>query len=127
MRVSTDGLVRLTLDELMSLPIFHLLSGVDVDDSCMRSSCGSPTTISGFTEWMSRTHPAVTLGWDWCLVLKSNVAFWTRLGEPRTNVLLIHEDGVEKTWAQSLEQVATVVDALPWADLVPEVLGTSPN
>lgn len=127
MRVSTDGLVRLTLDELMSLPIFHLLSGLDADDSCMLAACGSPTTISGFTEWISRTHPAITLGWDWCLVSRSGTAFWTRLGAPRTNVLLLREDGVEKTWAQSLEQVGTVVDALPWAEMVPEVLGTSLN
>lgn len=127
MRVSTDGLVRLTLDELMSLHISHFLSGLDADDSCILASCGCPTTISGFTEWISHTHPTVTLGWDWCLVSKSGTAFWIRLGAPRTNVLILGEDGVEKTWAQSLEQVGTVVDALPWADKVPEVLGTSPN
>ena len=127
MRVSTDGLVRLTFDELMSLPIFNLLSGLDADDSCMLASCGSSTTISGFTEWISRTHPTVTLGWDWCLVSRSGTALWTRLGTPRTNVLLLREDGGEKTLALSLEQVGAVVDALPWACMVQEVLGTSPN
>lgn len=127
MRVSTDGLVRLTLEELLSLPICHLVSGVDADDSSTHASCGSPTTISGFTEWISRTDPAVTLGWDWRLVSKSGAPFWTRLGAPRTNVLLIGTDGVEKTWAQSLVQVGTMVDALPWTDMVPQVLSSSPN
>lgn len=126
MRVSTDGLVRLTLEELMSLPICHLISGVDADGSCTLASCGTPTTISGFTEWISRTDPVVTLGWDWRLAAKSGTPFWTRLGTPRTNVLLIGSDGEEKTWAQSLVQVGTVVDALPWADMVPKVLSAFP-
>jgi Domain of unknown function (DUF4902) len=127
MQVSTDGLIRLTLDELMSLPIRHLFSGVDGDPSLGPSSCGRPTTISGFTEWASHTQPLVTLGWDWCLSPTSGSLLWSRLGEPRTNVLLTHEDGAEKSWAQSLEELGTVVDALPWSDEVPKLLGTSPD
>lgn len=31
MQVSPDGLLRLSIDELLSLPIHHLMSAVDLD------------------------------------------------------------------------------------------------
>ena len=64
MRIAANGLIRLSIEELLSTPITHLVSGVDVDDSPKLSTCGKATSISGYTEWVSTSDPIISIGWD---------------------------------------------------------------
>ena len=119
LQVSPDGLLRLSIDELLSVPIHHLMSAVDLDLVVPRTAvCGCETTISGYTEWVSASRPAVTIGWDWHIRLwtAQQPFAWTRLGQPRSNVMLVYSTGNDTGWHKNLELLATVVDALPWQE-----------
>lgn len=119
LQVSPDGLLRLSIDELLSLPIHHLMSAVDTDLApSPGAACGSQTTISGYTEWVSASCPVVSIGWDWhiCLWATQRPFTWCRLGQPRSNVMLVYSSGSDTGWRKNLELLATVVDALPWQE-----------
>lgn len=119
LQVSPDGLLRLSIDELLSLPIHHLMSAVDTDLALSPgTACGSQTTISGYTEWVSASCPVVSIGWDWhiCMWAAQRPFTWCRLGQPRSNVMLVYSSGSDTGWRKNLELLATVVDALPWQE-----------
>lgn len=130
MQLSSDGLLRLSIEELLCLPIEHLLSGLDAPDhaSALRV-CGSETEISGYTEWVSISRPAVSIGWDWKLQLRcyNRSVAWQRVGKPRTNVMLVYASGADTGWARNLELLSTVVDALPWQDRLGHAVGMAPH
>jgi Domain of unknown function (DUF4902) len=119
MQLSLDGLIHLTLEELLSTPINHLISGVDLDENNRFKSCGTVTTISGFTEWSSVAKPSFTLGWDWQIQTTIYGYQLNRIGLPRSNLLLTKKDDEDISWEKNLEILGSVVDALPWRDLVP--------
>ena len=130
MQVSPDGLLRLSIDELLSLPIEHLISGLDgPEHGPLARVCGSETVISGYTEWVSTSFPAVSIGWDWELQLlwHDRPFAWRRLGQPRTNVMLVYAAGGDTGWARNLELLSTVVDALPWQDRLVRAVGIAPH
>lgn len=95
------------------------MSAVDLDLVEPRAAvCGCETTISGYTEWVSASCPVVSIGWDW------HIRLWTaqrpfalaRLGQPRSNVMLVYSTGNDTGWHKNLELLSTVVDALPWQE-----------
>jgi hypothetical protein len=133
MQLSSDGLLRLSIDELLSLPIQHLVSGVDTDPVCASTACvqacGRETVISGYTEWVSASLPAVSIGWDWQLQTSAaqQPLRCSRLGHPRTNVMLVYAAGGDTGWDKNLELLSTVVDALPWQDRLVRAVGLQPE
>jgi len=66
-RVSKDGYIRLTEKTLHAIPIRHLDSGVYRTDHRDHPAT-RPSTLSGYTEWVSETSPAISIGWDWQLL-----------------------------------------------------------
>lgn len=112
---SEDGFVRLSLDGILRVPLVHLLSGTD-RDLHGQPRCGMPTSICGYSEWVSRTMPRISLGWDWRLSWTPGLIGLVRVGSPRSNVLLIDRHGVDFGWQFNLEILGTVVDALPWRE-----------
>jgi len=123
MKLASDGLVRISISELMSVPIVHLMSGADHVELLSEDACGRATVLCGHTEWVSQTDIVVSIGWDWRVDSIEGLLRWSRIGPPRTNVLLIDDNGFDKTWSQSLEHIGTIVDALPWAESVADVVG----
>lgn len=118
---SDDGFLRLSLDEMFDLRLEHLLSGFDPDPAEYRR-CGSATNLYGYSEWVSRVVPSLSLGWDWRVVCVQGAASLVRVGLPRSNVLLIDGEGVDFGWMRNLEILGTLVDALPWRDDTPRAL-----
>ncbi len=112
---SDDGFVRLSLDGILDVRLEHFLSGADHDPRG-RARCGVPTIICGYSEWVSRTTPRISLGWDWRLSSAQGLIGLVRVGLPRSNVMLIDRHGADYGWQHNLEALATVVDALPWRD-----------
>lgn len=122
MKISPNGLIQLTIDELLSTPLVHLISGVDTEELAPLIACGRPTTISGYTEWGSLLNPTISLGWDWCIQIDSAKIFWKRIDLPRTNIMLVDHAGNSTEWTTNLEHLAMVVDTLPWNEKLPQVL-----
>lgn len=125
MRVSSEGLIRLTLDELLSLPIRHHFSGLDepeVEDPI--ANCGRAATLSGYTEWVTGGAHPVSLGWDWRLDIVDATLCWRRADLPRGNVLIVSSDGRDLAWDYSQACLGTVADSLPWPGAVQGALSS---
>lgn len=114
----------MSIAELLSTPITHLVSGVDVEDCQKLGTCGKATSLSGYTEWVSIQEPIISIGWDWCIQPTSSGLLWSRVGFPSSNVILIEDAGRDAGWKRSRDILATVVDALPWREQLPQVLAT---
>jgi hypothetical protein len=114
--VSPDGYVRLTDTALRAIPLAHLLSELDPDLDLPPSTASGAclASIVGFTEWVSQTTPALSLGWDWRIATIGCRVRYEREGEVRSNVMLVdaqrHDLGALFTGA--LLRVA--VDNLGW-------------
>jgi hypothetical protein len=122
MRLSLDGLIHLTVEELLSTPMKHLISGVDLDEMDFLKSCGMMTTISGFTEWASTESSSISIGWDWYVQTTIFGHRLTRVGLPRSNLILTKNAGEDTSWDKNLEILGTVVDALPWREMIPNAI-----
>lgn len=113
--ITSDGLLRLRQQDLSEITLFHLISGIDDeihDDAAPR--CGASTTLSGYTEWSSEQEPRLSLGWDWQLGTGSASPKVVRLGLPRTNVLVLGQERAPLPWDESLQVLATFIDAMDW-------------
>jgi hypothetical protein len=106
----------MTLEDVLVLPFTHLVSGLDEPSDDVVATCGSSTTISGYTEWVASTDPPVTVGWDWVVDAANQGTRWVRVGPPRSNVLLIDSAERPYDWAKNEAVLATVVDAIPWQE-----------
>lgn len=122
MQISPEGLIRLSISELLAIPMKHLVSGVDVDGPSTLSHCGRATMISGYTEWVSVNNPTISIGWDWHIQSGAYGFFWARVGLPSSNVRLIKGRDNSEDWDKSRNLLATVVDALPWRERMPDVI-----
>jgi len=59
--------MRLTVEELRQISLVHLLSGLDEDNPALLQEGAIFSEITGYTEWVSTTSPAISIGWDWML------------------------------------------------------------
>jgi hypothetical protein len=80
--------------------------------------------ISGYTEWLSMTIPALSLGWDWMLGSADRVLRYQRIGEPRSNVMLIDVHGRDLGPRSSAVALALLVDDFNWQDTVASFVRT---
>lgn len=87
--ISSDGYIRLLPSQLDLLQLDHLVSGLDEDAPPCASGAAMPTSITGYTEWVTAGVPAVTIGWDWKMASSSASLALSMLFEPRSNVMLL--------------------------------------
>lgn len=112
--ISPDGYIRLSLSLLASIELVHLVSGLDEDMPASPCESAAPTAITGYTEWVSTTSPAISLGWDWIMEVADGIVQPARLGEPRSNCMLVDESNGDLGPARSNAALAEFVDTLPW-------------
>jgi hypothetical protein len=87
--LSHDGYVRLTFDAFQQIALIQLISGLNEDMPAVLQQGASLSEITGYTEWISTTVPAISIGWDWKLQpsLPEN-NYYERSGDPRSNLML---------------------------------------
>ncbi|MDR3391186.1 MAG: DUF4902 domain-containing protein [Sulfuriferula sp.] len=112
--LSMDGYVRITLETLKSLPLSHLLSGIDLDsrDNCHAGA--SLTDVSGYTEWVTATLPAITLGWDWRLDTSQGCPIFKRIEAPRSNIMIVDDLQQDVCWMKTAELLSEMIDHFDW-------------
>ena len=115
--VYPDGLLRLSSPALQALQLRHLASGI-YDEPILPAlqTCGRPTTITGYTEWIDAAGSPATLSWDWEIRCMPGQVRWHRRSLPFTNVLLVSEDRLDFSWQRNLQCLAEWVDTLAWAE-----------
>jgi hypothetical protein len=123
MQTGSDGLVRLTLEEVLSTPLTHVLSGVDPELDAERLRCGTTTSITGYTEWQSARAPVIVMGWDWKCVCGADEPRLARVGAPRCNLILVDDDAAEVDWERQLAILGTVIDAMDWEHHTQALIG----
>ncbi|WP_091934552.1 DUF4902 domain-containing protein [Propionivibrio dicarboxylicus] len=109
--LSQDGYVRLSTSEFLSMSMRHFLSGVDTDPVERVAECGARAAITGYTEWVSTSQPAVSIGWDWSLRITAGVPRYVRDGLPRSNMMLI-----DPVSGRDLGDEATATCIVLWID-----------
>ncbi len=107
-----DGTVCLTLLALRGSQVVHLISGLD-EDCPPGGGDTALDAITGYTEWVSHSEPALTLGWDWQMQAASRVGL-RRISEPRSNVRLLNAAGAELGHAQSCTLLQDFIDGIDW-------------
>lgn len=98
------------------MQLTHLISGLDDDVELdpQHPVCGGSASLCGYTEWVSRQSPALTLGWDWHLDDAALTPRVIRLGLPRTNILVLDNENEPLPWNESLHVLATYIDTFDW-------------
>ncbi len=120
MHLSKYGLIHLTYQELTLIKFNHLLSGVDTELISPEDDCGRPTELSGFTEWTSETEPIITIGWDWSVKYKDGFMYLERVGQPRSNLMLVDDHKIMFQWIDNLDHLSRFVDSFLWSKTVQE-------
>lgn len=117
LRLCEDGYVRLTLAELRAVGLRHLISGLDEIGPAQRGEGAASDQICGFTEWISDTSPAVSIGWDWWLDVSDTFPTYRRVGPLRSNVMLIEPDSQLDLGSETSELLmAAALEELPWQE-----------
>jgi len=119
---SEDGYLRLTLGHLRAVPLVHMISGLDLEpDEELSESVGAMlAAIAGYTEWISPTKPAISVGWDWFLDVAGCKVRYLRIGEPRSNIMLLDPSRRDLGPMQTAVALALLVDELVWQGTVSE-------
>lgn len=113
--ISDDGRIRLHLAELRAVHLLHLISGLDENIPDTISAGALPTTISGYTEWVSDTVPVISIGWDWQM---SDSSRPVRVGEPRSNLALQDAEQLDTACIETAVLLEAFVDTLDWQRVV---------
>ena len=116
--LSEDGYVRLTLQSLLATPLVHLWSGLDEEAPGPLPEGAGVTTISGHTEWISTTEPALTLGWDWRLEVASAGPFYVRSSTPRSNIMLVDERQRDLGPRETAALLEAAINSLTWKQAI---------
>lgn len=113
-KVSDDGLVRLTMEQLQCLPLQHLLSGVDCErGDAVPMNAAQATDLAGYTEWFYENGSAITIGWDWHWHYLNGSMLCDAVHLPRSNIQLI-EDGYDVSPSRNDELLLYYIAQLSW-------------
>jgi len=117
LRLSPDGYIRLLPTAFRLVELQHLVSGVDEAGEVGGDARSSP--IVGYTEWVSGSNrPAITIGWDWQLGIAGEGRDCRRLGDPRSNVMLLDVDNEDLGLVWTCRYLAAAIDSMEWSDRV---------
>lgn len=114
MRLSPDSYVRLTSEQFQVIVLRHMWSGLDPEDPASLHDGAIQTRITGYTEWVSETVPAITLGWDWQLQELSGCARYLRVGSPRSNIMLIDALWNDLGAVKTSKALRAAIDETDW-------------
>ncbi|MCW7538951.1 DUF4902 domain-containing protein [Aquabacterium sp. A7-Y] len=117
-----DGYLRLNWSALREASLVHLFSGLDLEyDPPPR--CGEVTGfISGYTEWVSREEPSISLGWDWRLDVETGLP-QLAVASVRSNVMLVDDEQADLGVSITMHLLNKRLQLLDWEATVAAALG----
>ncbi|PLY39489.1 DUF4902 domain-containing protein [Janthinobacterium sp. ROICE36] len=124
--ISSDSYIRLQRDHLERIVLFHLLSSLD-EHHPPPGTDRVADGISGYTEWLSVDAAPVTIGWDWQMLVISGRLGLSRVGGPRSNLMLIGTDYRDLGMQQTIALLSQYVDKLNWQEAVTKYIDARYN
>jgi hypothetical protein len=112
--VSGDGCIRLSYANLQALKLVHEISGLDEGTHVANTMGVTPTTISGYTEWLSHPDRTVTIGWDWEMEGRDSRVRLLRVSDPRSNIMMLESNGAEAGPEKTRTLLGAFVDSFAW-------------
>ncbi|MFZ5554137.1 MAG: DUF4902 domain-containing protein [Bacteroidota bacterium] len=112
--LSPDGYVRLQPEYFVRVKLTHLHSRVDGDRPPVLTEGATPSPITGYTEWISETRPAITIGWDWQMTARDGQIQLIPLDYPRSNLMLIDEHGNDLGYSATEALLRSWVKSFEW-------------
>ena len=123
--ISPDGYMRLTFEELRQISLVHFISGLDEDNPALLQEGATFSEITGYTEWISTTSPAISIGWDWMLQSsQAGAVYYKRASNPRSNLLLVDAQQRDLGPARTATLIGKVVDEINWHIVVQDYIST---
>lgn len=111
---TNDGYIRLTKKFFGKINMRHLVSGIYMASRKLQNKVDMIDQIEGFTEWVSDTKPAVSLGWDWKLDVTENPPLYRRCGLPYSNIMLTDNSKANLDMNETERLITSTVDQLGW-------------
>ncbi|WP_082488655.1 DUF4902 domain-containing protein [Duganella sp. Leaf61] len=120
--MSNTGYVYLTFPQLQAITLSHLISGMDEDGDPHMPEAAVVTAITGYTEWIAKGKPTITIGWDWQMLRDDAKLRLLRVSEPASNVMLRNAAGVELGHGKSAALLSAFVDSFDWQTITLDYL-----
>ena len=111
--ISPDGYMRMTFEEFRKISLVHLISSLDEDNPDLLQEGATFAEITGYTEWVSTTCPAISIGWDWMLQSSQAGGFcYKRTSKPRSNLMLVDLQQCDLGPAKTAIMIGKAVDEI---------------
>ncbi|MDP2228611.1 MAG: DUF4902 domain-containing protein [Moraxellaceae bacterium] len=117
-RPDDDGYVRMTFDAFLTVPLFHLMSGLDEDKATGLPDSVCSNHVGGYTEWLSHAHPVITLGWDWQILVTRQSPLCVRINSPRSNLMFVDLARTDVGPIGTLRLLEHFIDHRPWHEQI---------
>lgn len=112
--LSRDGYIRLTFESFQRVEMIHLFSGMDEDRPIAMGTGASSHPITGYTEWVSRGTPAISIGWDWELTGAQGKAQLIQTGTPGSNMMLMDQHGYDLGMQKTRQLIVAWLSTFAW-------------
>jgi len=117
--VSADSYIRLTFEKFWKMKLVHLISGLDEDKSVWLQKGAISTEITGYTEWVSETTPALSIGWDWMIQTEG---LYKRISQPRSNLMLMDSRQQDFGAVKTSALMEIVIDEIAWQKVIQQYI-----
>ena len=78
--------------------------------------CTDVCGISGYTEWISSTTPAISIGWDWRLDVTQGRPRYVLEGFPRSNLMFQDAERRDLGPIRTATVLKAALDTLSWQE-----------
>jgi hypothetical protein len=113
---SGDGYIRMSFKRLALLQFVHVTSACDQTVLAELLAEAVPAGAAGYTEWIGKTAPVVSLGWDW--YCDDDSRHCLLINEVRSNIMLVDSQGKDLGMRRSAHLIASWLGALEWQSAV---------
>lgn len=114
LRISKDGYIRLNEKILRSID-YHLFSS-GLYEEPLNSECinDRQSELVGYAEWVSKTIPKISIGWDWLFDCKRHQPSYVMVGLPYSNIILQDKNGKNLEAEMGLKILASFIKNWDW-------------
>lgn len=90
--IKQDFRINIEVDFFRDLELIHLYSAAYEEPESSHSVGGIITRINGYTEWVSKISPVISIGWDWELRYENATCQYVKTGPAFSNIAFLIED-----------------------------------